>query len=151
MANELFHESIPVILHEDDRNSMMYSVENRSPFLDRSLVEFLYSVPTRHLVGGGFAKKLLRDLAADFVPDSVRFDARKRGFNASIMSLVDISDSETRDILMAESPIFEIVQRGALEDFLSSDLSSNSFSKFFFSFISAKLFLENHAAGGYSS
>lgn len=151
MANELFHESIPVILHEDDRNSMMYSVENRSPFLDRSLVEFLYTVPTHHLIGDGFAKRLLRDLAADFVPDSVRLDARKRGFNASIMSLVDISDPETRAILMAESPIFEIVQRSALESFLSSDLSSNSFSKFFFSFISAKLFLENHAAGGYST
>ncbi len=148
MANELFHESIPVILHEDDRNSMMFSVENRSPFLDRGLVEFLYSVPTPHLMGGGYAKKLLRDLAVDFVPDSVRLDSRKRGFNASILSLVDKNDSGTRDILLADSPIFEIVRRDALEGFLSSDMSSNSFSKFFFSFISTKLFLESQSPGG---
>ena len=32
MANEMFNESVPVILHEDDLNSMYYSVENRSPF-----------------------------------------------------------------------------------------------------------------------
>ena len=38
MLNELFFEVIPVILHEDDRNSMMYSVENRSPFLSYELL-----------------------------------------------------------------------------------------------------------------
>ena len=38
--NELMHEITPVILHEDDLNSMMYSIENRSPFLDINLVEF---------------------------------------------------------------------------------------------------------------
>ena len=31
MMNEMFHESVPVILHEDDLNAMYYSIENRSP------------------------------------------------------------------------------------------------------------------------
>ena len=35
MLNELFHEAVPVILHEDDLNAMYYSIENRSPYLDR--------------------------------------------------------------------------------------------------------------------
>ena len=35
MLNELFHEAVPVILHEDDLNAMYFSIENRSPFLDR--------------------------------------------------------------------------------------------------------------------
>ena len=38
MLNELFHEATPVILHEDDHNAMYYSIENRSPFLDRNLL-----------------------------------------------------------------------------------------------------------------
>ena len=42
MLNELNHEIVPVILRADDMNSMMYSVENRSPFLDKNLVEFAY-------------------------------------------------------------------------------------------------------------
>jgi asparagine synthase (glutamine-hydrolysing) len=42
MLNELFHESIPVILHEDDLNSMFYSIENRSPYLDSRLFAFAY-------------------------------------------------------------------------------------------------------------
>jgi len=146
MANELFTEAVPVLLHEDDKNSMLFSIENRSPFLDRALVEYLYSVPSRHLMGDGFAKKILRDLGAGIVPDSVRLDNRKRGFNASINSLVDRNDPETRDILLADSPIFDIVKRSAIEDFLSNDMASNSFSKFLFSFISSKLFLEAQTA-----
>ena len=146
MANELFTEAVPVLLHEDDKNSMLFSIENRSPFLDRALVEYLYSVPSRHLMGDGFAKKILRDLGAGIVPDSVRLDTRKRGFNASINSLVDRNDPETRDILLADSPIFDIVKRSAIEDFLNNDMASNSFSKFLFSFISSRLFLEAQAA-----
>ena len=35
MLNELYHEAVPVILHEDDLNAMFFSIENRSP-LSRS-------------------------------------------------------------------------------------------------------------------
>ena len=45
MLNELFHEATPVILHEDDLNSMFYSIENRSPYLDSNLFKFSYSIP----------------------------------------------------------------------------------------------------------
>ena len=142
MANELLTEAVPILLHEDDKNSMLYSIENRSPFLDRALVEYIYSVPTEHLIGGGLAKKILRDVGEGIVPDSVRLDTRKRGFNASINSLVDKNDPETRDILLSDSPIFDVVKRSAIENFLNKDMQSNSFSKFLFSFISSKLFLE---------
>ena len=36
--NELFHENTPIILNEEDSNSMYYSIENRSPFLDSKLI-----------------------------------------------------------------------------------------------------------------
>lgn len=142
MANELFTEAVPVILNEDDLNSMAVSIENRSPFLDRALVEYLYSVPARHLMGGGYAKRILREAGAGIVPDEVRLDTRKRGFNASINSLVDRNDPKTREILLADSPVFDLVKRSAIEAFLNDDMASNSFSKFLFSFISVKLFLE---------
>ncbi|MCH7935491.1 MAG: asparagine synthase (glutamine-hydrolyzing) [Proteobacteria bacterium] len=144
MLNELFHEVVPVILEEDDRNSMFHSVENRSPYLDRHLAEFLNQVPSRHLIGGGFAKWLLRQAGDGLVPDSVRLDKRKRGFNASVDSLIDRQDPETRDILLADSPIFDLVSRQRMAAFLDEDMTSNSFSKFLFSFVSAKTFLEHH-------
>jgi asparagine synthase (glutamine-hydrolysing) len=146
MMNELFHESVPVILQEDDRNSMCWSVENRSPYLDRDLIEFMYTVPSEHLIHGGYAKWLLREAGKDVLPDSIRTYKRKHGFNASIDSIVDRTDPETRDRLLSDSPIFDLVDRSAIEGFLNGSMESNSFSKFLFSFISAKLFLESQQA-----
>jgi asparagine synthase (glutamine-hydrolysing) len=143
MLNEIRHETLLVSLREEDHNSMMASVENRAPYLDRDLAEFLYTVPSRHLIHQGFAKWLLRSAGEGRLTDSVRFDRQKRGFNASIKSLVDRNDPATRDYLLADSPIFDLVRRDAMEDFLAGDLTDNSFSKFLFSFISARVFLEH--------
>jgi asparagine synthase (glutamine-hydrolysing) len=143
MLNELHHEVVPVILHEDDLNSMAVSIENRSPYLDRSLSSFLNSVPGEHLVQDGRLKHLLRAATEDYVPDEVRLDRNKRGFNASIDSLVDRSDSETRERLLENSPVFDLVDRDQLETFIDGDMSNNSSSKFLFSFVSTKLFLES--------
>ena len=62
MLNEMFFEVIPVALHHDDLNSMFYSVENRTPFLDKNLFEFMLTVPTVDLIRDGFQKKILRDV-----------------------------------------------------------------------------------------
>lgn len=146
MLNEIAHETVPVILREDDLNSMFYSVENRSPYLDRRLAEFLFTVPPEHLIQNGYPKYLLRSAGVGVVADTVRLDKRKRGFNASIDSLVDRSDPHTRDRLLSDSPLFDIVRRDALESFLDGSMKDNSFSKFLFSVISVKLFLDHHSS-----
>jgi asparagine synthase (glutamine-hydrolysing) len=149
MVNELRNEIVPVILSEDDLNSMRYSVENRSPYLDRELVDFAYSVPIEHLIKDGMPKWLLRAAGRDVAPHEILFDRRKRGFNASIDSLLDRRDPNVRARLLDRSPIFDLVDRAAFESWLDADLSDNSASKFMFSFASAKLFLE--AAGDLSA
>ena len=150
MLNELNHEVVPVLLRADDHNSMKWSVENRSPYLDRPLAEFLSTVPSELLIHNGYPKWLLRSAAEGLVPDAVRLDKRKRGFNAPIDSLIDRTDAETRDRLLEPSPIFDVVRREALEQFLAEDMHDNSFSKFMFSFVSAKLFLESDIARGHA-
>ena len=76
MANELFHEIVPPILCMDDMNSMYYSVENRSPFLDTELFDWACRIPTKHLIKNGRAKALLREavrgVCCDFVIDNPR-------------------------------------------------------------------------------
>jgi len=142
MMNELFAESVPVILREDDLNSMQWSVENRSPYLDRALVEFAYSIPNELLISDGYVKWPLRAAAEGVLNDQVRLDKRKRGFNASIDSLLDRDDPQVVERLLAPGAVFDIVRRDAVERFLRSDLKDNSFSKFAFSFVATKLFLE---------
>ncbi|MDP6952086.1 MAG: asparagine synthase (glutamine-hydrolyzing), partial [Alphaproteobacteria bacterium] len=144
MMNELRHESVPVILHEDDRNSMYWSVENRSPYLDCALAEFAYTVPNEHLIHAGWQKWPLRAAVEDLLPDAVRLEKRKRGFNVSITSLIDVDIPDTRERLLAPGPIFDVVDRDAMTGFLDADMTPNSHSKFLFSFVSAKLFLESN-------
>jgi asparagine synthase (glutamine-hydrolysing) len=147
MFNELFHEAVPVILHEDDLNAMYYSVENRSPFLDRGLFEATTSFPTRCLIREGRAKAVLREALRGIAPDCVVDNPRKVGFNAPIEDLFDPADPENRAFLLSDGPIFDLVDRDAFTEFLGSETErlSNSRSKFLFSFLSARLFLDGFA------
>ncbi|MFV1852248.1 MAG: asparagine synthase (glutamine-hydrolyzing) [Thalassospira sp.] len=90
MANELFHESVPVILHEDDLNAMYHSIENRSPFLDTALFEVAQSIPTEHLIQNGIAKSVLREAVRGLAPDAIIDNPRKVGFNAPLFDYLDV-------------------------------------------------------------
>lgn len=142
MLNELFHEAVPVILHEEDLNAMSVSVENRSPFLDRSLYELSRRIPTRHLVRDGRAKAVLREAVRGIAPDPIIDNRRKVGFNAPIRSLLDTSDPAVKGQLLADSPVFEHVRRDRIAALLDKEHLPNSESKFLFYFLNAKLFLE---------
>jgi asparagine synthase (glutamine-hydrolysing) len=142
MVNELCHESVPPILHEDDLNAMYFSIENRSPFLDRALYETCQRIPTRHLVRRGRAKAVLRDAVRGIAPDAIVDNPRKVGFNAPILDLLDPRDPDVRAWLLDESPIFEHLRRDRIVDLIDKSHLPNSESKFLFYFVNAKLFLE---------
>lgn len=142
MLNELRHESVPVILHEDDLNCMSFSIENRSPFLDRSLCDFSLRIPCRHLVRQGRAKAVLRDAMRGIVPDDVLDAPRKVGFNLPIETCLDMQDGGIRDQILSDSPIFDHVRREAIEKLLTKKDLPNSESKFLFYFLNARIFME---------
>ena len=68
---------------------MYYSVENRSPYLDRELLEFSLKIPSHLMISDGFQKRILRDSAKNVLIDKVRLDRQKKGFNASIGSIFE--------------------------------------------------------------
>jgi asparagine synthase (glutamine-hydrolysing) len=146
MANELFQESVPVILHEDDLNAMYYSVENRSPYLSADLFDWCQTIPTRHLVKNGRAKAVLRDAMRGIVPDPIIDNPRKVGFNAPLFDFLDARSSAVRDEILSDSPIFDIVRRNAIVEMLDLSDLPNSQSKFLFNFVNAQIFLEEFAA-----
>ncbi len=143
MLNELFHEATPVVLHEDDHNSMLYSIENRSPFLDIDLFNFAYSIPNDLLIRQGYGKYILREALSGILNNQVRLDRRKRGFNASIKSIFDFKDNYFRDFLEEDSKIYEITNKVKILELFNSDKEiPNSYNKFLFNFINSKIFLE---------
>ena len=146
MLNELFHEATPVILQEDDLNSMKYSIENRSPYLDVNLFDFAYSIPNEHLIQDGYGKYVLREAMNGTLNDQVRLDRRKKGFNASINSLFDFSDKNTCDYFLdSSSVIFDLIDISNIERVININPAPNHYSKFLFNFLNCKIFLEQQA------
>jgi asparagine synthase (glutamine-hydrolysing) len=142
MMNELFHEVVRVILRQDDLNSMAFSLENRSPFLDTSLFEFAATIPTRLLIRDGYNKAVLREAVAGILDDRVRLSREKRGFNASITSLFDLGAPEVREAFLGESQMFDWFDRDRIAAMLGAAEFPNSTKKFLFSFLSAKTFVD---------
>lgn len=145
MLNELFNEAVPVMLHEDDLDAMYYSVENRSPFLDRDLFEFCNTIPTRHLIRDGKAKAVLREAVRGIAPDAIVDNRRKVGFNAPILDFLDVNDADVRGYLLDDSPIYDFVRKDKLEELIAKNNLPNSKSKFLFNFLNCKMFLEEFA------
>ena len=144
MLNEMFFEIVPQILHQDDLNSMFYSMENRSPYLDRNLFEFSNQIPTKYLIKNGYSKIILRDAFRDITPKSILNNHKKVGFNASINSLINLKDRKQRNDILKDSPIFDFVNRDNIEKLMNKEAMPNSESKLLFNFISLKIFMENY-------
>ena len=142
MMNEMFHEAVPVILHEDDLNAMYFSIENRSPFLDRQLFELCYRIPTTHLMRDGFNKAILRSAVQGIAPDNVVNQRRKTGFNAPVESFLDLADPAVTRELLADGPVFDLIRRDKIAALIKKHNFPNSESKFLFNFVNTKIFLE---------
>ncbi len=75
--------SIPTLLRYEDRNSMGHGIETRLPFMDYRLVELALALPVRMKIAQGFGKWVVRQIAKDVVPDFIRLNRRKRGFDVT--------------------------------------------------------------------
>jgi asparagine synthase (glutamine-hydrolysing) len=71
------------ILPKVDRSSMMYSLELRSPFLDRDVADFCASLPYSAKHGKGVQKRLLREVASELLPPEI-LRRPKKGFGIPI-------------------------------------------------------------------
>lgn len=72
--------SLPALLHWEDRNSMAFSIESRTPFLDYRIVNYVYSLPREYKINYGITKRILRDSMKGILPDKIRKRMDKMGF-----------------------------------------------------------------------
>ena len=71
------------ILAKVDRASMSVGLEVRCPILDKSVVEFAWSLPNEFLIDAYGGKRVLRAVMAKYVPPRLT-DRPKRGFGAPV-------------------------------------------------------------------
>ena len=67
------------ILCKVDRATMKYSLEARSPLLDKNVVELSFALPDPFKFKDGIGKYILRDVAYDYIPRKL-LERPKRGF-----------------------------------------------------------------------
>ena len=69
------------LLRYEDKNSMAFSIESRTPFADdKNLIEFIFSVPSCYKVKNGWGKYLLREAVKDILPSEICWRRNKMGF-----------------------------------------------------------------------
>jgi asparagine synthase (glutamine-hydrolysing) len=71
------------LLTKVDEMGMMHGLEVRCPFLDYTLAEFAFNLPTEYKTDGGTGKLILKDLLADIMPREF-VDRKKQGFGAPV-------------------------------------------------------------------
>jgi asparagine synthase (glutamine-hydrolysing) len=124
---------------------MFYSIENRSPYLDRDLLEFSSTIPSSYLIENGYQKKILREVTSNMLNDKIRLDRRKKGFNASINSLLNLDNPEIIDYIFNEkTELAEFINLKKVKKDLDMKFIPNHLSKFIFSLLGTKIFLENN-------
>lgn len=64
-------------LERYDRSAAVSSLESRTPFMDRRVVEFFQRLPADQLVAGGWTKSVLRRSMADLLPPPVVWNREK--------------------------------------------------------------------------
>ena len=81
----MFHGSVlPTILRNFDRMSMAHGVEVRMPFMDWRLVVFVMSLPDEMKFADGQTKWIARHAMRGHMPEAIRTNLRKVGFNSQM-------------------------------------------------------------------
>jgi asparagine synthase (glutamine-hydrolysing) len=66
-----------------DRATMKYSLEARSPFMDKNVVSFSRQLPTSFKMDNGVGKRVLKEVLYNYVPKQF-FERKKAGFSVPL-------------------------------------------------------------------
>ena len=87
LLNHIFKRDLPHILRQEDRISMSQSIENRSPFVDHKLLEYIFSIDTEFFMQNGNSKFMLRSITKNDLPSSY-FEKKKYGRPGNPLNLI---------------------------------------------------------------
>jgi asparagine synthase (glutamine-hydrolysing) len=107
-----FEYKLEHLLKWEDKNSMWFSIEARTPFLDYRLVERSLSLPSGKIIKNGTTKYILREAMKDSIPasiygrkDKTGFETpqndwfRQKNFQSYITSLISSESFRSRNII----------------------------------------------------
>lgn len=110
------------LLDRKDRMSMYHGLEVRVPFCDHRIAEYLYGVPWVYKEYNGQEKGLLRYAMSDYLPVSVLNRKKSPYPKTHDPQYLQIVSKKLNALLKnRNAPIFDLVNRTALENLLVAD------------------------------
>lgn len=89
------------LLRWEDRCSMQYSIESRTPFADDiPLIEAVFSLPASYKIRSGWSKTLLRDAMKGIIPDAIRQRSDKLGFATPQNDWLKSQGSQMKELIV---------------------------------------------------
>ena len=110
------------LLDRKDRMSMYHGLEVRVPFCDYRIAEYMYGVPWEFKDYQGREKGLLRYAMRDYLPNEILYRKKSpypKTYDPHYLQLV--SGRMQKLLCLKDAPIFQLVNRNALENLLSAE------------------------------
>ena len=128
--------------YSEDLNSMMYSVENRNPYLDKNLINYVNSINSKNYIQNGFSKYLLRSSFQDLGINKIINNYKKTGFNYSFRTLFSSNDKRILNFIKKKSLLFDLVKKDETIKLFEKNKLNDVENKLAFSVITTKVFLD---------
>jgi asparagine synthase (glutamine-hydrolysing) len=111
------------LLPKIDIATMAHSLEGRSPFLSKELLEFAPTLPSTHKINGKTTKYILRELSKKYLPEHI-INQPKRGFEIPLKHWVNHQLKDTiHDYLSGSSYSSEFIDKNWIQNLLDDTLS----------------------------
>jgi asparagine synthase (glutamine-hydrolysing) len=113
MADWLPHD----LLLKLDRCLMAHGIEGRTPFIDKEVASFAFSLPDSMLVRGRLGKYLLRRWLEKNMPAAQPF-ARKQGFDVPVGAWIAAQAKPLAELLVRQPIVAELAEPGRVRALL---------------------------------
>ena len=122
---DMSRRNLQGLLRYEDRNSMAFSIESRTPFADdRDLIALMLSVPSCYKVRNGWTKYLFRRSVENVLPAEICWRRDKMGFvTPEKLWIKNIIGRNKECLTAADENVFD---RRALGDCLEKSVHSSS-------------------------
>lgn len=137
------------LLPKMDIATMANSLEGRSPFLSKDILEFAPGLSDRFKVNNITTKYILRDLAKKYLPSDL-INQPKRGFEIPLKNWVDTELKDIiEDYLLSHNTLYpKIIRKGFIEDLIARKIkiSDERRSKILFCVFGLEVWYKNLSA-----
>jgi len=143
LCNDVLHSSIPSLLHNEDGNSMAFSIESRVPFLDYRIVEFALALDGKYKIRNQWTKWIIRRACKEYLPKEIVRRKNKMGFPAPFARwLREGSRKEEIAKVIYQFGERNIVPKETIDQFYRAHINTGAdYSNILFRFYSMELWL----------